>query len=965
MVLCLAMMLSIMVVGAGAAFADQSDIDTKHQEAVDACSTLNIITGFENGKFMPNDNVTREQTAKMICVLLNGGKDPVLGAGSSSFTDVANNRWSCPYIESCVSQDIIVGVGNNKFAPAGKVTGSQLAKMLLVALGFSPDHQKYSGSTWEVNVNTDASARGFYKDLEDIDPSQPLTREHAAQMIWNALNANEVEYQNQLVTDENGQLTSKTTVKDRTDIQNNKITLLEDKFNAKTHEDYIIIGVKEDSKGTYTVYTTGRTYTKVAEDCTDLLGQKVDIMVKDNDTSKVLGIYPTDDNTVTLKTTVGQIDTYKAADKTIKVEDVKYNLKNTAIVNVTDATVDANHSIVAGGQIADALVDGSDKYIANTASTAYLVSNDGDNKIDIIFIIPAQVAKVTYVGSDEVTLGGGIGNIDTEDLNAYDGMVKGDFVLYTPENTSTAYKATAEKLEPVNGTINAVKGSAPLDAKIDGTYYSAGTDVSGDTPKANDSVTAIVYAGRYYNLDTTADATIADLVFVAEASQITSGLNRNKIEAHLLFADGSEATVTVSKVYQTPDDENGLDATATASICSSPRARQDYNAYATAQRLTAGTVYVGGLYTYEMDGNNYELTPVSAANNVGYDSFKNAERYNDGNAYKESKGLVRDLRVDDDAVIFVAKEMPTNGTTGASAKVMTGKELKTWGSDWGLVAQTLSNTKNGVDTVLVGTLLNTSPSYGAETGKYGIISSTPETVTVEGKSYQSFDLWNGSDAPQTIATQNNLHNNGKGAIVKFDTDGTKGDLPVIKAVKTIPSDAVAGSSSGAMLNASEAGSNKYDVTITDDTGAKTSQTIYTVDSDTTVLYINDDVGVKGDDITSYAADESAIDGYFIPNVIYATRSGDATKLDLLVIDVRGKLGTNSDLALADGVTNVDLAKNVITTSVSLTADSVKALFKAGTVLAVKQDGAKWTVVATDGTSHVFTVTVAPAPAVGN
>ena len=159
------MMLSILVVGAGAAFADQDQIDTKHAEAVDACSALNIITGFENGKFVPNDNVTREQTAKMICVLLNGGKDPVLGAGSSSFTDVANNRWSCPYIESCVSQDIIVGVGNNKFAPAGKVTGSQLAKMLLVALGFSPDHQKYAGSAWEVNVNTDASAKGFYDKL--------------------------------------------------------------------------------------------------------------------------------------------------------------------------------------------------------------------------------------------------------------------------------------------------------------------------------------------------------------------------------------------------------------------------------------------------------------------------------------------------------------------------------------------------------------------------------------------------------------------------------------------------------------------------------------------------------------------------------------------------------------------------------------------------------------------------------
>ena len=87
MVLCLAMMLSIMVVGAGAAFADQDQIDSKHQEAVDMCAALNIITGFENGKFMPNDNVTREQMAKMICFLDNGGKEPQLSTGNT-FTEM-------------------------------------------------------------------------------------------------------------------------------------------------------------------------------------------------------------------------------------------------------------------------------------------------------------------------------------------------------------------------------------------------------------------------------------------------------------------------------------------------------------------------------------------------------------------------------------------------------------------------------------------------------------------------------------------------------------------------------------------------------------------------------------------------------------------------------------------------------------------------------------------------------------
>ena len=146
------MMLSIMVVGAGAAFVDQKDIDTKHQEAVDMCVSLNIITGFENGKFMPNDNVTREQMAKMICVLDNGGKEPQLATGNT-FTDVPADRWSNKYIEACAARGVVVGVGGGKFAPAGKVTATQAAKMLLVELGYDDDLQKYSGSNWATQVN--------------------------------------------------------------------------------------------------------------------------------------------------------------------------------------------------------------------------------------------------------------------------------------------------------------------------------------------------------------------------------------------------------------------------------------------------------------------------------------------------------------------------------------------------------------------------------------------------------------------------------------------------------------------------------------------------------------------------------------------------------------------------------------------------------------------------------------------
>ncbi len=166
------MMLSVMVVGAGAAFSDQSKI--KNTEAVDACTALNIIGGYPDGSFKPEGNITRAEVTKMICVALNGGKEPNLATNATpTFSDVrtnANSAWAEKYIESCYAQGIVSGVGGGKFAPAGNVTGTQLAKMLLVSLGYKSENEGFTGNAWATNVNTVASAKGLYAGLETIGP---------------------------------------------------------------------------------------------------------------------------------------------------------------------------------------------------------------------------------------------------------------------------------------------------------------------------------------------------------------------------------------------------------------------------------------------------------------------------------------------------------------------------------------------------------------------------------------------------------------------------------------------------------------------------------------------------------------------------------------------------------------------------------------------------------------------------
>ena len=195
LVLCVAMLLSVMVMGTGAAFTDQDEI--QNAEAVDMTSALGIIDGYEDGSFQPAENIERGEAAKMISAMLNGGRDSVQETTESSYNDVLGSvdAWANKYIEYCTARGVVSGVGGDRFAPASNVTGTQLAKMLLVSLGYDSVKEGYQDNAmWSVNVNTDAVAAGLYAGIETIDMSAPLSRDNAAQMIWNALQANTVVY---------------------------------------------------------------------------------------------------------------------------------------------------------------------------------------------------------------------------------------------------------------------------------------------------------------------------------------------------------------------------------------------------------------------------------------------------------------------------------------------------------------------------------------------------------------------------------------------------------------------------------------------------------------------------------------------------------------------------------------------------------------------------------------------------
>lgn len=175
--------------------ADFSDADQIHYtEAVDVMVATGIINGYPDGTFGPAKTVKRSEMAKMIAVMMNGGED--IGdtfAGSCPFKD-SQNHWAAGYIAYCAAEHIIDGRSADVFDPEAEVTGTEVAKMALTSLGYDSQIQGYTGENWAAAVLKDAKKNDLFEDMDGFVPAKPCSREEAAQILFNALQATEVEY---------------------------------------------------------------------------------------------------------------------------------------------------------------------------------------------------------------------------------------------------------------------------------------------------------------------------------------------------------------------------------------------------------------------------------------------------------------------------------------------------------------------------------------------------------------------------------------------------------------------------------------------------------------------------------------------------------------------------------------------------------------------------------------------------
>ncbi|MBR8833579.1 MAG: S-layer homology domain-containing protein [Stigonema ocellatum SAG 48.90 = DSM 106950] len=183
----------------GANFSDVGQ-DYWASPFIQALAARNVISGFPDGTFKPDQPVTRAEFAALIQKAFN--KNPVRQLSAGGFSDVPSNYWAAAAIQNAYESGFMAGYPGNVFRPNQQIPKVQAIVALTSGLGLntsssaSPDilASYYTDASaipsYAVNnvaVATQAALVVDYPDVKVLNPLNALTRAEAAAHIYQAL----------------------------------------------------------------------------------------------------------------------------------------------------------------------------------------------------------------------------------------------------------------------------------------------------------------------------------------------------------------------------------------------------------------------------------------------------------------------------------------------------------------------------------------------------------------------------------------------------------------------------------------------------------------------------------------------------------------------------------------------------------------------------------------------------------
>nr|WP_290226697.1 S-layer homology domain-containing protein [Trichocoleus desertorum] len=185
------------VMTAPASAAELSDVrDHWGRPFIEKLADENIISGFPDGTYKPNQPVTRAQFAAIVRKAFN--KDRI--RSSRGFADVSSNYWAASAIDAAYETGFLSGYPNNQFRPDEQIPRVQVLVSLASGLNLKADQAAASTlgiyadarqiptyATEGVAAATEDNIVVNYPNVSYLNPNDVTTRAEVAAFIYQAL----------------------------------------------------------------------------------------------------------------------------------------------------------------------------------------------------------------------------------------------------------------------------------------------------------------------------------------------------------------------------------------------------------------------------------------------------------------------------------------------------------------------------------------------------------------------------------------------------------------------------------------------------------------------------------------------------------------------------------------------------------------------------------------------------------
>ncbi len=166
--------------------------DNASYPAISFLKQHNVIGGYPDGSFKPDNVVSRVEALKFI---LNGINSNLISARELPFPDTSAKEWYSDYVATGYNRLIVEGYPDSTFKPSNTVNRAEFLKMLLTAMEVEVDmnvsedvYKDVSLESWYAPYVKFAKEKNLIVIKEGkFGPEEGMTREETAELIYRTI----------------------------------------------------------------------------------------------------------------------------------------------------------------------------------------------------------------------------------------------------------------------------------------------------------------------------------------------------------------------------------------------------------------------------------------------------------------------------------------------------------------------------------------------------------------------------------------------------------------------------------------------------------------------------------------------------------------------------------------------------------------------------------------------------------